>query len=380
MTRVAIWERKSPITKRISFYLRWADPTTGQLQRPSLGIKTGPKPNKTELRECRDRAEDCRRDKQRQLEGDTPREYLIPMYLNSAPDAYASWMSQIGPDGIPNAADGTIANVIRHVSEFLGYLEGRTTPRRTPMFIGTILRYDIAHWRDTLLQRGLSAGTINGMIASLSGWFEWAIDHGHAQTNPSAKIRRFKVKRERPVLPVRTPEDLWQLAGAFNDPTQRGSIVLLACTGLRQGELRALRPRDVDLDARTITVRRGRERTKRHARTIPLPAQAVEAIGALSQGEYLLMEKNGKKPLVRHLNTWLTPHGVKPHDLRRFYITALETLGAPQRIIDDLVAHSSGVREAYTPAENLAAAWPWILKLEKWLGNPPAFGSEPAPQ
>ncbi len=30
MTRVAIWERKSPITKRISFYLRWADPTTGQ--------------------------------------------------------------------------------------------------------------------------------------------------------------------------------------------------------------------------------------------------------------------------------------------------------------------------------------------------------------
>jgi len=370
--RVAVWTRKNPTTKRISFYLRWSDPTTGILYRPALHIVTSPKPSKAELQDCRDRAEALRVDKQRQIEG-TPHGLLIPMRLHDARDGYAEWMQQDFGEGV-QAAPGTQTNALRAIGAFLGYLATREAPRRLPLFIGTVCRHDVALWRDSLRLKGLKADTINHMLASLSGWCAWALDYGHSHENPVTLVGKLKVQARRAQLPIKTPEDFWGLVAKLGDPLKRGAVIILGATGLRQGVVRAIRHRQIDLDTRTLTIPKAHgSSTKMNPPIVPLARQAIEAIRALTPADprpigHLLANGDGQ-PLTGHLNRWLKPHGLTPHDLRRFLITGYETLSAPQRIIDDLVGHSPGkVRGAYTEHINLEATWPWVKRFEEWLG------------
>jgi len=186
-------------------------------------------------------------------------------------------------------------------------------------------------------------------------------------------VLRVRVDRMRPGLPIRTPADLMGLLESLEEPP-REWIQLLATTGLRQGEAKALEWGDWDRDSGVLAVHRGRETTKRHQRSILLPKLATEALWAIAElsgdgcGPYILSIHANYRPLTSQLNSVLRPHGVRPHDLRRFFVTALETLGAPKTVVDDLVGHSADkVRAAYTPAENVEAARPWIEKFDQWL-------------
>ena len=89
---------------------------------------------------------------------------------------------------------------------------------------------------------------------------------------------------ERPVL---TPEQAKQLFDALHDDRLLPSYVVAIHTGLRQGELLALRWSDVDLGAGTLTVtgtldRKIRQRTDpktdKSRRAVPLTPQAMEAL------------------------------------------------------------------------------------------------------
>ena len=89
---------------------------------------------------------------------------------------------------------------------------------------------------------------------------------------------------ERPVL---TPEQARQLFDALHDDRLLPLYVVAIHTGLRQGEVLALRWSDVDLGAGTVTVtgtldRRIRQRTDpktdKSRRTVPLTTQAMEAL------------------------------------------------------------------------------------------------------
>ena len=84
------------------------------------------------------------------------------------------------------------------------------------------------------------------------------------------------------------------LARALEDAQDAELVRVAAYTGLRRGELVALRWRDVDFAGRKIIVRRSlsgatevRSTKSRRAREVPLPAQASSALDSLSQrGEF----------------------------------------------------------------------------------------------
>ena len=89
---------------------------------------------------------------------------------------------------------------------------------------------------------------------------------------------------ERPVL---TPEQAKQLFDALHDDRLLPLYLVTIHTGLRQGELLALRWSDVDLEAGTLTVtgtldRKMRQRTDpktdKSRRNVPLTPQAMEAL------------------------------------------------------------------------------------------------------
>jgi integrase len=88
---------------------------------------------------------------------------------------------------------------------------------------------------------------------------------------------------------VLTPSQVDPVAAAAADETLRVAILVAAYTGLRMGELRALRWRDVDFAKRSVFVRRnftgGQERVPKSGkvRSVPMVDQALVALDGLSR-------------------------------------------------------------------------------------------------
>jgi len=156
--------------------------------------------------------------------------------------------------------------------------------------------------------------------------------------------------------------------------------LLAANTGLRGGEIKRLRLRDVLLEKQIILVRR--ESTKTHAgeRLIPLNAAAsfaaerlldrAKTLGAYLPEHFLLPADNGKHTKEsdatclgydpnNHQKSWRTAwrsltraaglRGLRFHDLRHSFITKLAEAGVPLQVTMSLAGHmSSAMSRHYT--------------------------------
>ena len=148
------------------------------------------------------------------------------------------------------------------------------------------------------------------LICAIYGYANQDATYGLANNPATRADRRPEPERER--LDFYRPEEIEQLAAALEtgrhrDPPGPGVgseelaarsaedrqdadlVRVAAYTGLRRGELVALRWRDVDLDGRKLIVRRAvsantetASTKSRRAREVPLPDQAAEALRRLA--------------------------------------------------------------------------------------------------
>lgn len=118
---------------------------------------------------------------------------------------------------------------------------------------------------------GLSPRTAHHMRAVLRTGLRRAMKHGLIRTNPAELADPPKVEqRERPVL---SPDEVRSLLQAVTGSRYEALYWLAVLTGLRKGELLALRADDVDLDAGSLRVRSGK--TAKARRQIGLPASLL---------------------------------------------------------------------------------------------------------
>ncbi len=350
----------------VTFYLRYMGAEGKEVKKKIL--RTEPNPGKTSVKKWTRRAYVAAADFQKQLDNppNKARRPIVHLSLVQGLERFLEWGRDVGPGGQQNRAEGTLVNIERHCRAWMDWLGGLEKYKIREM--GQAIRYHFSYFRDYLLRERLAPGTVNLYLASLGAWFAWGVDHSHCWRNEVREVVRVRAPSRRAEVSLRSAADLRALLGKVKDATQRAYITILAGSGLRQGEAKALRWEDWDSAMDTLTVQAGRETTKRHDRVIPLPdlvSRSLEWLGAHQGGEFVF---GGEKPLSSQLNRLLEPLGATPHDLRRLYCTALEGLGAPGSVVDDLMGHSPGkVRGAYTPSENLAASRPWIKKLQEWL-------------
>lgn len=112
---------------------------------------------------------------------------------------------------------------------------------------------------------------------------------------------------------------------------------VLADTGMRKGELLALRWDDVDLDARVLLVRQGK--TDNARRAIPLTDAAVEALRSLPRRDARVCPYS-----TRYLSTRFArsaPEGLTPHGLRHGLATRLLESGVPVHTVSAILGHAS---------------------------------------
>jgi integrase/recombinase XerD len=138
--------------------------------------------------------------------------------------------------------------------------------------------------------QGLAQATIRSRWIALRSFYAWALDESEISENP---MLRVKVERAEPPPPkVPEPEAIKKLLKACTGTSiwQRRDLAMIrtgAATGMRVGELCALQLTDVDLQTRTIVIRKGKGDKARVARIDPETAAAIDRYKRI-RGRYRL--------------------------------------------------------------------------------------------
>jgi integrase len=189
-----------------------------------------------------------------------------------------------------------------------------------------------------------------------------------AADNPATGVELPEKKpvREKHVL---LPEQIPTLLAALEEPA-RTMVLVGVLTGLRIGEILALRWRDVDFRSGEIRVEQasyrgliGTPKTKNSRRTLPMPQSLKDELKRLSEksapGEHLVFHTRNGTPFsdTNLLHRHLKPVGQKLgmpwlnwHTLRRTHATLLQHAGATLKEAQAQLGHSkmSTTLEIYT--------------------------------
>ena len=360
----------------LTFGLRWPlgiNPVTGKPKWHRLRIfKTEPNPTVRRLAMWEAEAADRAYERERELNS-VARDYLIPCRREIAATAYL-----MAKDG--HLANSTLARQETTLARFNGYLDLNGGPYN----VSGVGIHHVASYRDYLMEVGLAASSVNCQLQDLSAFFRWCIGESYAAVNPARAANRVETSPTRALLPIKSAPEFWALLDRLVEDRQRATVGLLACSGLRMGEARALTWDAWDCFNDTLIVGKDHtrpERTKRHARVVPLCPTSTEFLktmqGLNTAGPFVLGSKGGERPISSQPGKWLAGFGMAPKHLRRWFRTALETVDARSYIIDDIMGHrTTRVRSAYTPAENLAASRPVLERFEAWLHDNRSIATE----
>jgi integrase len=146
-------------------------------------------------------------------------------------------------------------------------------------------------FRERMLRgRRLSRRSVQKVLVLLHGILKRAKRRGWVLVNPSEDAERVSVRRTGE-FNVLEPVQVAAVARAADSEQDAALFTVAAYTGLRLGELRALRWRDVDFSKRLVHVRRsltqghlGPPKSQR-VRSVPLIDQAATALEGLSRRE-----------------------------------------------------------------------------------------------
>lgn len=282
-----------------------------------------------------------------------PRPTATPETLEAFLDR---WLDAIAPT-VAGPTLTSYESLLRvHVRPTLGHLR---LDRLTPLQLQELLA--------AKSRQGLSPRTVQYIHAVLRRALGEAHRWGLLATNPAQQVRAPRVPRREP-RPF-TAAEVAALLEAARDERLLPLIVLAVGTGLRLGELLALRWQDVDLRHGTVAVRQTRRRDGTLAapksaagwRDVDLPASITALLGThrttqLAQrrelglpasGEYVFTTFEGGPLGHRHVQrVWgrvVARAGIPPrgfHHLRKTYASLLVERNVDVRTAQELLGHA----------------------------------------
>lgn len=203
--------------------------------------------------------------------------------------------------------------------------------------------------------------TVRNAWTLLSGILETAVEYGYLTVNPARGVK-FPPQALREAPAMIAGDDFAKLLSEVVEP-YRMMIGLIAATGLRIGELLALRWRSLDLNIGTLTVRESvfegkmqLPKTLKARRTIPLGPHAVKLLKEhrdrsprRSDDDLIFPNREGasmreSKVLRRVLQPAAERAGlgrVTWHQFRHIHSSLLNDLRVPVKIAQEQLGHAS---------------------------------------
>jgi integrase len=216
-----------------------------------------------------------------------------------------------------------------------------------------------------LARKGLSPKSRRNALGALHSTFDFAVRNGWALRNPVKEVEQPGAAEGDPDIRFLQVEDVEALLRAVPDDdigrVERVLYLTAAMTGMRQGELLALRWMDVDWPACRIRVRRnfvrgefGTPKSKRSSRSVPLAARVARELELLyrdtpykSDADLVFAHPHTGKPidrsrLLKRFKAALQRAEVREirfHDLRHTFGTRMAAQGVPMRTLQELLGH-----------------------------------------
>ncbi|HKV26719.1 MAG TPA: site-specific integrase [Candidatus Acidoferrales bacterium] len=225
--------------------------------------------------------------------------------------------------------------------------------------LNEITRWDIQNFLTDQARHGYSGAHVHGMKTTLSKVMQTAVEWRFINENPTrgCRVARQALAKQRIFLDV---QQIQKLCNALSEPCR--SIVLVAVlTGLRIGEILALRWGRVDLLHNIIRVeesysgRFGPPKTRSSRRTVPISSP----LRALLQTQQARCKSTAERDLVfaTHKGTPLSPKNLRNraleptrktlglpkiswHTFRYTHATWLSEAQVPARIAQSILGHS----------------------------------------
>lgn len=254
----------------------------------------------------------------------------------TTPD-FGDWAVQFLAAYYPNRDDGS------YNTEAL--LMRRPAIRWKERPLSDITRTDIElYFRERQLA-GAKGGTLERERVLLSRCFRAAVDDEILQKNPMKGLRRFRTVPRTRVMSV---DEETKLRAIISEEWQRWLTVALT-TGLRLGELMALRPMDLREDGAWIYVRPESNKTRK-GRLVPLRPETREALAQQAQyrgidatPDYRYFPQT-KAAAQMTLKRGFKKLGIKPgvsvHDLRRTFATRCAAAKMYPRHLQLILGHT----------------------------------------
>ncbi|MGH2436177.1 MAG: tyrosine-type recombinase/integrase [bacterium] len=257
------------------------------------------------------------------------------------------------------------------VSFYRGHLNEHILPALGDRVVSSIRRRDCRELVATCRGKGLALATVKGIVRTLSTVLSQAVEDDLLEANPALRMGRYLRRGDEPEPEVEpyTRDEAALLLDAAREKFPRWYPLLLTAlrSGMRQGELLALRWVDVDFAGRFIRVERNVVRgtlttPKNHQRRrVDISAQLLSALFDLRRRErarWLVEGKSLPDPVfasdagtmlddanVRHVyGRILTAAGLrhlKFHGLRHTYAALLLGSGATLTYVRDQMGHKS---------------------------------------
>jgi integrase len=264
------------------------------------------------------------------------------------------------------------------------------------LMLGEITPFHVERWRSARLKAGISASTVNRDLNVLRAALRLAKQWKLLSAHPLADVRPSKVdragtvrylspaeeKRLRAALAARDDKrraereraNVWRRERGYAEWAPHGTytdhltpIVLLALnTGMRRGELFAMRWADVDLVRAIVTVR-GADAKSGQTRHVPLNTEVITVLNTWKDGSTTELAFAGRdgEPLDDIKTAWLKLAKVAKlenfrfHDLRHTFASKLVQAGVDLNTVRELLGHTDikmTLRYAHLAPEHKAAA------------------------